>query len=89
MRFTDTALLDAAGKLSGSGNQEETMTSGTICRELENTADLFSGVSPHTLDMSLWCISETSLPTLTPAYSVTSGCSLPFSFPSLIESGLL
>lgn len=61
MKFSDTALLDAAGKLPESRGQEETMTSGTSCRELDNPTGLFCGVSLHMFDMGLWCISEVSL----------------------------
>lgn len=87
MRFSDTALLDAAGKLPESGKQKETMTSVTICQELDNPTGLFCGISLHIFDLGLWCISEISLLTSTSASIVTSCCSLPFSFLSLIESG--
>lgn len=64
------------------------MTSGTSCQELDKPTGLFCGVYLHTFDTGLWCISEISLLTLTPAYIVSSGCSLPFTFLSVIESGL-
>lgn len=75
MRVLDTVLLYAAGKLPGPGKQEGEMTSVTICQELDNPTGSFSGVSPHALEMDLWCISEASLPTLTPAHDDPSGCS--------------
>lgn len=52
MIFSDTALLDAAGKLPESGKQEETMTSGTVCQELDNSTGLFCGASLHTFNLS-------------------------------------
>lgn len=82
-------MVGATGRLPISGKQEEIVSSGRTCQELDNPTGFFCGVSLYSFDTGLWCISKISLLTLAPAYIVTPVRSLPFSFLSVIESRFL